>query len=276
MVTRTLRPRSASGTAGCCTSGCSTGATTRRSRRSAPGSGCTTSPAGASRTGTRTGARTAPGQSTAATTPGSTRTAATTSSSPPSTPTTYRCPTVWSECSATSTTRIRGRAITSAKLIRPGAVTHVTDTDQRSVALRLKRTAGGITVTVPGNRALVPSGWHMLFVTDAKGTPSEGRWVEVPQGRAVRLLRRPRRAQRVLGPPCARLPGTAPGLRPVAPRAGDGPGRGRRRDPRAAARPPPLPPHPSAPVRTPAGRRDCRTSTSPRCGRRCAAASVPS
>ncbi|WLQ42930.1 kelch motif-containing protein [Streptomyces laculatispora] len=70
--------------------------------------------------------------------------------------------------------------IKSAKLMRPSAVTHVTDTDQRSVALDLKKTDGGISVTVPENRALVPSGWYMLFVTDDKGTPSEGTWVEVP------------------------------------------------------------------------------------------------
>ncbi|MGW5272420.1 galactose oxidase-like domain-containing protein [Streptomyces sp. NPDC004044] len=77
-------------------------------------------------------------------------------------------------------TTSRGSTITSAKLMRPSAVTHVTDTDQRSVALGLRRTAGGISVTVPKNRALVPSGWYMLFVTDAKGTPSEGKWVEIP------------------------------------------------------------------------------------------------
>ncbi|WNI24615.1 galactose oxidase-like domain-containing protein [Streptomyces sp. ITFR-16] len=71
-------------------------------------------------------------------------------------------------------------SIRSAKLMRPSAVTHVTDTDQRSVALDLKKTDGGISVTVPKNRALVPSGWYMLFVTDDKGTPSEGTWVEVP------------------------------------------------------------------------------------------------
>ncbi|MEU8625903.1 kelch motif-containing protein [Streptomyces sp. NPDC048669] len=70
--------------------------------------------------------------------------------------------------------------IKSAKLMRPSAVTHVTDTDQRSVALDLKQADGGISVTVPKNRALVPSGWYMLFVTDDKGTPSEGTWVEVP------------------------------------------------------------------------------------------------
>ncbi|WP_327125103.1 kelch motif-containing protein [Streptomyces sp. NBC_01727] len=77
-------------------------------------------------------------------------------------------------------TTSRGSTITSAKLMRPSAVTHVTDTDQRSVELGLTRTAGGISVTVPKNRALVPSGWYMLFVTDAKGTPSEGTWVEIP------------------------------------------------------------------------------------------------
>ncbi|WP_392874807.1 galactose oxidase-like domain-containing protein [Streptomyces sp. LN499] len=77
-------------------------------------------------------------------------------------------------------TTSQGSTITSAKLMRPSAVTHVTDTDQRSVKLRLVRTAEGISVTVPKNRALVPSGWYMLFVTDAKGTPSEGTWVEIP------------------------------------------------------------------------------------------------
>ncbi|MEE1752358.1 galactose oxidase-like domain-containing protein [Streptomyces sp. SP18CS02] len=70
--------------------------------------------------------------------------------------------------------------IATAKLMRPSAVTHVTDVDQRSVALDMKKTADGIEVTVPKNRALVPSGWYMLFVTDDKGTPSEGFWVEVP------------------------------------------------------------------------------------------------
>ncbi|GAA2452972.1 radical copper oxidase GlxA [Streptomyces lavendulocolor] len=70
--------------------------------------------------------------------------------------------------------------IKTAKLMRPSAVTHVTDVDQRSIALEMKKTADGIQVTVPKNRALVPSGWYMLFVTDDKGTPSEAVWVEVP------------------------------------------------------------------------------------------------
>lgn len=77
------------------------------------------------------------------------------------------------------TTR-QASSITSAKLMRPSAVTHVTDTDQRSIDLAVEKSADGITVTVPKNRALVPSGWYMLFVTDQEGTPSEGMWVEVP------------------------------------------------------------------------------------------------
>lgn len=71
-------------------------------------------------------------------------------------------------------------SIKTARLIRPSASTHVTDTDQRSIALDLKKTKDGITVTVPKNRNLVESGWYMLFVTDDQGTPSKAQWVKVP------------------------------------------------------------------------------------------------
>ncbi|WP_326843117.1 MULTISPECIES: kelch motif-containing protein [unclassified Streptomyces] len=71
-------------------------------------------------------------------------------------------------------------SIRTARLIRPSASTHVTDVDQRSVALDFTRTAKGISVTVPKNRNLVESGWYMLFVTDDQGTPSKAQWVKVP------------------------------------------------------------------------------------------------
>ncbi|MEU9747472.1 galactose oxidase-like domain-containing protein [Streptomyces niveus] len=71
-------------------------------------------------------------------------------------------------------------SLKSARLLRPSAVTHVTDVEQRSIALDMEKTADGIEVTVPENTALVPAGWYMMFVTDDKGTPSEGVWVEVP------------------------------------------------------------------------------------------------
>ncbi|MDQ0930538.1 kelch motif-containing protein [Streptomyces turgidiscabies] len=70
--------------------------------------------------------------------------------------------------------------IRTARLIRPSASTHVTDVDQRSIALDLKKTKDTLTVTVPKNRNLVESGWYMLFVTDDQGTPSKAQWVKVP------------------------------------------------------------------------------------------------
>ncbi|MFI6011384.1 galactose oxidase-like domain-containing protein [Streptomyces sp. NPDC051243] len=71
-------------------------------------------------------------------------------------------------------------SIENVRLIRPSASTHVTDVDQRSVALDFKKSGDKITVTVPTNRNLVPSGWYMLFVTDDQGTPSKAQWVKVP------------------------------------------------------------------------------------------------
>ncbi|MFE9684238.1 galactose oxidase-like domain-containing protein [Streptomyces sp. NPDC006285] len=81
--------------------------------------------------------------------------------------------------SATFTTQ-HSSSIKTARLIRPSASTHVTDVDQRSVALDFEKTEGGIEVTVPKSRNLVGSGWYMLFVTDDQGTPSKAQWVRIP------------------------------------------------------------------------------------------------
>ncbi|MDI6097181.1 galactose oxidase early set domain-containing protein [Actinoplanes sp. NEAU-A12] len=69
--------------------------------------------------------------------------------------------------------------IAAARLVRPSAVTHGTDVDQRSVELGVRRTPGGVTVTIPEEPGLVPSGWYMLFLIDDKGVPSRARWVRV-------------------------------------------------------------------------------------------------
>ncbi|MEU3554894.1 kelch motif-containing protein [Streptomyces fragilis] len=75
--------------------------------------------------------------------------------------------------------------LATARLIRPSASTHVTDVDQRSIALGLKKPSGGagepgeVTVTVPGSRNLVQPGWYMLFFTDRDGVPATARWVKV-------------------------------------------------------------------------------------------------
>ncbi|KAF2779891.1 kelch motif-containing protein [Streptomyces sp. OM5714] len=70
--------------------------------------------------------------------------------------------------------------VKKVRLIRPSASTHVTDVDQRSVALDFKADGDKLTVTVPSSRNVVPSGWYMLFVTDGEGTPSKAEWVRVP------------------------------------------------------------------------------------------------
>ncbi|MCX3062633.1 radical copper oxidase GlxA [Streptomyces beihaiensis] len=70
--------------------------------------------------------------------------------------------------------------ITRVRLMHPGSATHVTDFDQRSIALDVRRGAdGSLTATVPDDTALVPSGWYMVFVTDRGGVPSKAAWVHV-------------------------------------------------------------------------------------------------
>lgn len=69
--------------------------------------------------------------------------------------------------------------VKTVNLLRPSAVTHVTDVEQRSIALSFTREGGSIRVTVPEGSGLVRSGWYMLFANDANGTPSEARWVHI-------------------------------------------------------------------------------------------------
>ncbi|MEV6326871.1 kelch motif-containing protein [Streptomyces sp. NPDC051909] len=74
--------------------------------------------------------------------------------------------------------------IATARLMRPSAVTHTTDVEQRSIELGLTKEPDGVTVTVevPKDRTLVPPGWYMLFVTDQDGVPSEAKWIQVAGG----------------------------------------------------------------------------------------------
>jgi hypothetical protein len=69
--------------------------------------------------------------------------------------------------------------IATARLMRPSAVTHTTDVEQRSIALGVERGDGEVTLSVPEDASLTPPGWYMLFVTDAEGTPSEAAWVQL-------------------------------------------------------------------------------------------------
>ncbi|MGX1795471.1 galactose oxidase-like domain-containing protein [Streptomyces albidoflavus] len=69
--------------------------------------------------------------------------------------------------------------ITKARLMRPSAVTHTTDVEQRSIDVELKKTEDSVTITVPKDPTLVPPGWYMVFVNTAEGTPSEASWIKV-------------------------------------------------------------------------------------------------
>ncbi|MGW1898758.1 galactose oxidase-like domain-containing protein [Streptomyces hirsutus] len=71
-------------------------------------------------------------------------------------------------------------SIKKVRLIRPSASTHVTDVDQRSVALDFETDGDKLTVTMPESRNLVQAGWYMMFATTADGTPSKAQWVRVP------------------------------------------------------------------------------------------------
>ncbi|MEV4190838.1 kelch motif-containing protein [Streptomyces toxytricini] len=79
--------------------------------------------------------------------------------------------------------------IARARLMRPSAVTHTTDVEQRSVELGVSRGDGAVTFTVPSDPTLVPPGWYMLFAVDAAGTPSAAKWIKVP----VRAVAEPER-----------------------------------------------------------------------------------
>ncbi|RZT87867.1 uncharacterized protein DUF1929 [Pseudonocardia sediminis] len=70
--------------------------------------------------------------------------------------------------------------IATARLIRPSAVTHATDIEQRSVALDIARNPdGSLGLRVPGEATMVPPGYYMLFLVDKNGTPSTAKWVHV-------------------------------------------------------------------------------------------------
>lgn len=72
------------------------------------------------------------------------------------------------------------RPIAKAELIRPAAVTHSSDPNQRFVDLPLTVHGGNqIDLNVTSNPNLAPPGWYMLFAVDANGVPSVAKWVQL-------------------------------------------------------------------------------------------------
>ena len=70
--------------------------------------------------------------------------------------------------------------IAKARLIKPGASTHVTDLEQRSVALDIEKNSDGtLELTVPKEDTIALPGFYMLFLVDDQGVPSVAKWVQV-------------------------------------------------------------------------------------------------
>ena len=58
-------------------------------------------------------------------------------------------------------------------LMRPGACTHHTDSEQRYVRLDATRGSGELTVTAVNDANLAPPGFYMLWIVDSQGRPCE-------------------------------------------------------------------------------------------------------
>jgi Domain of unknown function (DUF1929) len=69
--------------------------------------------------------------------------------------------------------------IKSAELLRPAAVTHQSDPNQRFVALSISGSGDSYRLNVPSNPNITPPGWYMLFVTNGNNVPSVAKWVHV-------------------------------------------------------------------------------------------------
>jgi hypothetical protein len=73
-----------------------------------------------------------------------------------------------------------GAAISAAALIRPGAVTHSFNANQRYVGLSIiSHTAGSVTLQAPPTSTIAPPGHYMLFLLNNAGVPSVGHFLVV-------------------------------------------------------------------------------------------------
>ena len=69
--------------------------------------------------------------------------------------------------------------IASVVLVRPGAVTHAFDMEQRLVGMSYTVGSGVLNVTAPPNGNIAPPGYYMLFVLNNAGVPSVARFVRL-------------------------------------------------------------------------------------------------
>jgi Domain of unknown function (DUF1929) len=65
-------------------------------------------------------------------------------------------------------------------LVRPGAVTHAFNNDQRLLDVPFEVTGPErIRLQLPRSRTLAPGGWYMVFAVDTDGVPSTGQWLRL-------------------------------------------------------------------------------------------------
>ncbi len=76
-----------------------------------------------------------------------------------------------------------GPAVASVMLMRPCAVTHTVDMDQRAVKLNMTGGAGSLTIQIPTDHSLAPPGYYMLFFVAADGTPSQATFTLLKDGK---------------------------------------------------------------------------------------------
>jgi fibronectin type 3 domain-containing protein len=71
-------------------------------------------------------------------------------------------------------------SIQSVALVRPGAVTHSIDMQQRYIPLTFTKGVGTLDAIAPSDAATAPSGYYMLFIVNGNGVPSVAGWVRLP------------------------------------------------------------------------------------------------
>lgn len=65
-------------------------------------------------------------------------------------------------------------------LVRPGATTHASNSEQRLLDLEFAITGpDAVELRLPANPNLAPPGWYMVFAVDTDGVPSLGRWLRL-------------------------------------------------------------------------------------------------
>jgi len=79
---------------------------------------------------------------------------------------------------STNTITVDG-PILKAELIRPEAVTHSSDPNQRFVDLPMSVSGNTIGLNLTSNPNIAPPGWYMLFVVGTNGVSSVAQWVHV-------------------------------------------------------------------------------------------------